>query len=204
MTKAPLNKCLWPKHTIKLFIRNFWKDTSGVSATEFALVAPIFLILLSGIVDIGFTLYSKFRMEGQVSFIANYAMTSEIPASNSEAEDFLETLTDMARLSESNNSIQRLHRIHVNLNNAYVGTWENGIFSAQSLSGDVSDCYCPVRAGNTIIWGISADCGLICTDNSAAGKYLWFEAENSSPISLFSQFGFSADQIKSTAFVILN
>lgn len=183
--------------------RKFWADTSGVSATEFAILAPVFFVILAGIVDIGFTLYSKFRMESQVSAVANYAMTSNnIPTSDStkkEFEDFLERLVDIARLSATNNTIQSLSKIHVNLNNSYTGTWESDKFTGNIQSGDVADCYCPSRAASTITWGSSVTCGSVCSNGSRAGKYLWYETTNSSPLSLFGRF--SPDSLKSNVLV---
>lgn len=206
MSKALLKRWFRPKHAPRIPGRYFWTDTSGVSATEFAILAPVFLVILAGVVDIGFTLYAKFRMEAQVSAVANYAMTDDMPAADAEAkefEDYLEPLVDIARLSGSNNTIQRLHRIHVNLNNTYSGTWENDIFSAQPQAGDLTDCYCPTREASTITWGSSVGCNSVCSDGSRAGKYLWFEAENSAPLSLFSRFGFAPELLRSNAFVRL-
>lgn len=206
MSNSLLKRWFQPKHVPRVFVRHFWADTSGVSATEFAILAPVFLVILAGVIDIGFTLYAKFRMEGQVSAVANYAMTDNIPAPNADAQDFeeyLERLVDISRLSGTNNNIQRLNRIHVNLNNAYSGTWENGSFSAQPQAGELSDCYCPTREANTIAWGSSENCNSLCIDGSSAGKYLWFETENSSPFSLFSRFDFVPEQLKSNVLVRL-
>lgn len=207
MSKAPLKiQIHWPTRMLRGSLQKFWKDTSGVSATEFALLAPVFLIILAGVIDIGFTLYAKFRMEGQVSAVANYAMTDNIPVPSSETKDFeeyLERLVDISRLSGTNNNIQRLNKIHVNLNNTYTGTWENETFSVQAQAGDLSDCYCPTRQGSTIIWGSIQNCSSLCSDGSRAGKYLWFETENSSPLSLFRRFGFAPELLKSNVLVRL-
>jgi len=206
MRKAFLKRRSRPGAVEKLPGRHFWRDSSGVSATEFAILAPVFLVILAGIIDIGFTLYAKFRMEAQVSTVANYAMTNNIPspaAEASEFEEYLERLVDISRLSESNNNIQQLHKIHVNLNNTYSGTWENDVFSKQALAGDLTDCYCPTRDESIIQRGSSVGCTSICADGSGAGRYLWFETENSSPLSVFSRYGFVPEQLRANVLVRL-
>jgi Flp pilus assembly protein TadG len=44
-------------------LRAFWRDDSGVSAMEFALVAPVLLICMIGIADIGNMVYKRADMQ---------------------------------------------------------------------------------------------------------------------------------------------
>lgn len=190
--------------------RKFWADTSGVSATEFAILAPVFFVILAGIVDIGFTLYSKFRMESQVSAVANYTMTSKnIPTSNSEEDykNFVTPLVCIAVNSENNNDIQSLDKIQINFNDIYNIIWTSGTCDNFSSTFDrrTDDkppyCYCPTRDASTITWGSRETCGSPCSDGSRAGKYLWYETTNSSPLSLFGRF--SPDYLTSNVLVRL-
>src|ERR1700710_1749970 len=49
---------------------------SGVAALEFGLLAPVFLILLAGIADIGRALYTRISLESAIATGANYALVN--------------------------------------------------------------------------------------------------------------------------------
>lgn len=57
-------------HMFKRFVR----DRSGVSAVEFALVAPVLLISLLGVVDIGNVVYQRADMESALRAGIQYFM----------------------------------------------------------------------------------------------------------------------------------
>ncbi|PYE26765.1 TadE-like protein [Rhizobium sp. PP-CC-3A-592] len=49
------------------------RDNSGVAAVEFALVAPLFLLLIVGLVDLGFAYHAKLRVNAAISAASYYA-----------------------------------------------------------------------------------------------------------------------------------
>lgn len=48
-------------------------DRSGVAAVEFALVAPLFLLLIVGLVDLGIAYHAKLRVNAAISAASYYA-----------------------------------------------------------------------------------------------------------------------------------
>jgi len=56
-----------------LFLRRVAEDRSGVTVVEFALVAPVFLLLLMGIFDIGHMAYVRSVLQGAVQQVARSA-----------------------------------------------------------------------------------------------------------------------------------
>lgn len=176
-------------------------EESGVSATEFAIIAPLFLIILAGVTDIGFSLYSKIRMESMVSAVANYAMTAQYPLSEADAEEFLQDLNTLAHTARQGNALPSVDTVKINLNNAFSSTWTNGAISFQGDEADLLECYCPTRTGGSIAWGGVQACNSLCTDGSSAAKHIWVEITNSSPLSVFREFGFSASQLSSSALI---
>ena len=52
-------------HAIKK-IRTLAKDSEGIAAVEFALIAPVFMTILLGTMDLGHTLYVQALLQGSV------------------------------------------------------------------------------------------------------------------------------------------
>ena len=48
-------------------------DRSGVAAVEFALMSPIFLLLMVGLIDLGFAYHAKLRVNAAISAASYYA-----------------------------------------------------------------------------------------------------------------------------------
>ena len=59
----------------------------GVAAVEFALVTPIFCLLLAGIVDLGGALYTKFKLDSAVTAGANFAQVNAGNVSSANGAD---------------------------------------------------------------------------------------------------------------------
>lgn len=53
-------------------IRRFFKTTDGASAVEFALISPLILVMLIGMIDFGFYIYQKMRLENMAQSTADY------------------------------------------------------------------------------------------------------------------------------------
>ena len=55
-------------------LKSFWRDESGVSAVEFALVAPVLLICFVGIYDVGGMIYKRTDMHSALRSGTQYFM----------------------------------------------------------------------------------------------------------------------------------
>lgn len=60
-------------HLIRSFSRRTRHGTTGVAAIEFALAAPVFLVLLTGLVEIGFGVYQAMEAQNAAEAGALYA-----------------------------------------------------------------------------------------------------------------------------------
>ncbi len=58
--------------------RTLLKDESGVTAVEFALVAPPFLLLLLGIIELGLTLFTQTVLDGAARDAARLVRTGQV------------------------------------------------------------------------------------------------------------------------------
>ena len=63
------------------------KDRGGNAAIEFALIAPILVIILAGSTDLGLLIFSRFRLEATISNSASYAMVHADQVDSKSGED---------------------------------------------------------------------------------------------------------------------
>ena len=66
------------------FFKRFARDRKGVSAVEFALVAPVLMIALLGVVDIGNIVYQRADMESALRAGVQYFMNGGDDLSKAE------------------------------------------------------------------------------------------------------------------------
>ena len=65
-------------HSSRHPTRSFRRDTSGVAAVEFALLAPPFFILLIGVIEVGLMFFSATLLEGGVGDASRLVRTGQI------------------------------------------------------------------------------------------------------------------------------
>jgi len=58
--------------------RNFRRDQTGATAVEFAVLAPIFLLLIAGIINIGMAVNWRVSAETRISAMSNYIINQAL------------------------------------------------------------------------------------------------------------------------------
>ncbi len=90
--------------------RHIARDAKGALAVEFALVAPIFLLLLLVIVELGLTLTTQSLLDGATRDAARLIRTGQVQSQNSPITTFQTLLcSDMAPLMSVANMRQQRH-----------------------------------------------------------------------------------------------
>ena len=62
-------------HVLKA-VRALWRSREGVATTEFALTAPIFVVMGLGVIDVGNALVNKFDLNAMARIGAEYALAN--------------------------------------------------------------------------------------------------------------------------------
>jgi len=184
--KAPRRPvlCLYPCVTGWKRLISFARDKSGASAVEFAMVIPIFLLLLVGIADFGGALYVKFGLNSIVSAAANYALVSNANVNSSGGAGLASSLASIVSNANGSNWANGT----VVVNNGPATTIASGTKSPSGTASNADLCYCPVKASSGITWGAAATCGSPCNGGGLAGKFVTIVASRTySPI--FSSYG---------------
>ena len=164
--------------------RRLRDDCSGVSAVEFALVAPILLACTFGVLDFGIAAYAKYNIDNGVTAASNYALLSASSVSSSGGASLATKLASIvanARSSGWGNAT-------VVVNNGPSVSIQSGVSSSSGTASNADSCYCPTRSGTTITWGSAMSCGSSCAGGSFAGKFVVING-STSYTSVFGRYG---------------
>lgn len=134
--------------------RVFWKDANGAAALELAILAPVFGVVLIGIIDFALAFYVKLQLTEAVSAGAQYAYDQGTGLTQSQISGFLSNVGSAMRGATP----LTLNGAAALFNNAADGTNANA-------------CYC-ITPATTATWTAEA-CGTPCSATGpTAGKYV--------------------------------
>lgn len=167
---------------IPRMIRSMRHDERGSIAVEFALVAPVLLVILAAVIDIGSAAYGKLSLDARVTAAAEYALGQSGPSDQAAANALAETLVALLQGGTSQNA-------EVVVNNATLARWTGSAISVDPLSGDATSCYCPTRDAGEISWGPAVGCATTCTTGESAGQFVRLSAD-ARHVSLFPGYAF--------------
>jgi Flp pilus assembly protein TadG len=171
--------------SLRLFI---W-DQRGVSALEFALIAPIFLLLFAGTIELGGMLYTRFQLNSALSAAASYTLLNGNKLSEATASDLVANTAAIVA-GGTNSSVS----VTVAVNKDYARTLSNGQLTTSGSPSDADRCYCPTGTGATPDWGTAIACESVCSNGSIAGKFITITAERAYD-PLFSDYQIARDGV---------
>ena len=152
-------------------LRAFVRHRGGVSAVEFAFVAPVLLLALGCVTDMGLALRTKFNLSNALSVASSYALNSAnaTPVTSSNGAALASTLASL--LSSANAA--NWANASVIVNNGPTATVSNGAIAAGGVASGADSCYCPTGAKASLVWGAPVTCGATCGASGAlAGKFI--------------------------------
>ena len=132
------------------------RGREAASALELAILAPVFIMLLIGIVDFSFAFYSRLQLAAAIATGLEYAYTDGQNLTSSTVAAYLGDVGGVVRNSSS-----------LTLNTATV------LFNNASDNSNFGSCYCISNAGT---W-TKTNCGTSCSTNGpTAGKFVTITA----------------------------
>ncbi|WP_176224293.1 TadE/TadG family type IV pilus assembly protein [Maritimibacter sp. HL-12] len=150
-------------------VRWLRQNDSGSIAVEFALVAPVLMFILAGVIDIGSATHAKLSLDARVTTTAEFALLQTTPGDQAAAEDLAVRLVNLLRGGADETA-------EVVVNNAASAAWNGSEVTTASRPGDASMCYCPTLMENDIAWGQATDCGTPCASGDSAGHFVQVSA----------------------------
>ena len=82
------------KMPIMRHLRRFKKDKDGVAAVEFAIILPVFLLILFGSIEIAMVMFTLSLAEGGLREAARFGVTGQEPDPAARQDRILEIISD--------------------------------------------------------------------------------------------------------------
>lgn len=183
---SPLAK--QPARRLVRHLRALVTRTEGASAVEFALIVPLLLLILAGVVDLGSALKAKFDLNAAVSAAANYALLNASSVNSTDGAALADKLADIAKGSLSGG----YGDIDIGINGGTSVVFASGQMTKGGSASNADKCYCPTGSGAAMSYGSAVACGSVCSSGGTAGKFITIRAAKPhSP--LFGGFGIVDD-----------
>lgn len=152
-------------------IRAAARDRRGVSAVEFAMLAPVFGVLLAGGVDVGGLLSTRFSLDGAVTAGSSYALINATSVSSSGASSVASAIGAIVAATSTSTTGK------VIVNNGVTANVSAGAVSTSGTAANADACYCPTISGTTVSWGNSVTCGGTCASGGFAGHFVFITTQ---------------------------
>jgi Flp pilus assembly protein TadG len=168
-------------------LARFRTGQDGVSAVEFAMVAPIFLLLLSAAVDFGSVVYARMQMENAAQSAMTYAMGHGQPLDSASAASLAQDVQQII-VAQLGSTLT----LTVDINHGAQRSYVNGTSQASGTASHATQCYCPSITGAGVAWGTAMACNKPCTGGDGNGKFVYLRI--SQPFSpIFGSYGLVED-----------
>lgn len=141
------------------------RDERGSIAVEFALIAPVLMFMLAGVIDIGGATFAKLSLDSRVTATAEFALLQPAPGDQEAAETLAGKLVELMQGDASDTA-------EVVVNNAASAAWTGSSVTTAAQPGDATMCYCPTLQGGDVAWGQPMDCGALCASGDSAGQFV--------------------------------
>ncbi|TPI47349.1 pilus assembly protein [Mesorhizobium sp. B2-9-1] len=159
------------------FARFLRRETSGASAVEFALISPVLILILAGLVDIGASLKAKFDLSSAISAGSNYALLGADKVNSAGGGTLAGNILAVVAngLGSAGGSVQ------VVVNNGATVNYDtsNGTATQTGTVSNADLCYCPTGSAASVTWGSAVTCGSTCPAGGIGGKFVAISASRS-------------------------
>ena len=146
-------------------------NNKGIAAVEFALLMPVFGLILAGIADVGGVLLTRFRLDAAVSAGANYAMVNAASVSSTSGATLASSISTVV----ANNAGSTWGDDAIVVNNGPSQTITGGASTSGGSAANADSCYCPTISPS-FAWGAAVTCASACSGGGIAGKFVTITA----------------------------
>jgi len=141
---------------------------NGTAAVELALIAPMMLILLAGIIDFARVYDQEIELSSAVAAAAEYALINAANINSSNATALAATLSGIV----ANSNGAAWAGAAVTVNDGATSTVANGATTSSGTAANANNCWCPTGNSAAWGWGAAVTCGSTCAGGTLAGKFV--------------------------------
>ncbi|MEF0941377.1 TadE/TadG family type IV pilus assembly protein [Rhizobium sp. BR 362] len=138
------------------------QDVSGNAAIEFAILAPIFTLILAVSFDIGALVFARFQLEAAISNNASYAIVHSDQIDGKSDNQLAKSLALMIAGQFTSGDASA----SVVVNDGVQASYDGAIVKIDGTPGPTGACYCPKGMASSFNWGSQQTCGSSCPDGA--------------------------------------
>jgi Flp pilus assembly protein TadG len=173
------------------------RDQGGVAAVEFVILAPIFLLIMAGLVDFGGVLYTKFGLGASVSAASNYAAVQVASVNAANGPTLAAALATVAANAQGTAWANAAATVNAGPGAAVAA----GVVTTSGMASAANACYCPTGTAAALTWGTAVACATACPAGGYAGKFVLITASKTyTPF--FSSYGLVKAGALSTSSIV--
>ena len=147
---------------------SLFRRRSGTAAVEMALISPMLMILLAGIIDFGRAYQEEIELSSAVAAASQYALLNVANINSSNAASLATTLSGIV----ANTNGAAWAGATVTVNDGATNAIAGGVATASGTAANADSCWCPTGASAAWNWGSAATCGSTCAGGTLAGKFV--------------------------------
>jgi Flp pilus assembly protein TadG len=165
--------------------RAWWfRGDRGTAAVELALLSPLLLILLAGMVDFGRVYREEIELSAAVAAAGQYALLNAASINSGSASTLAATLSGIV----ANSNGAAWAGAAVTVNDGATSSVAGGVTTGGGTAANANSCWCPTGNATGWSWGVAATCGATCAGGTLAGKFVTI-AGTRSFTAVFANYG---------------
>jgi hypothetical protein len=151
---------------------------------ELALISPLFMILLAGIVDFSRMYHDNIELAAAVAAAAQYSLVNAASINSSGAPGLAATLS----LIVANSNGGAWAGAAVTVNAGPLSSVTGGSTTSGGTAANADSCWCPTGGSDAWSWGTAAVCGTTCAGGTIAGKFVTISGTRAF-VAIFGSYG---------------
>jgi Flp pilus assembly protein TadG len=148
--------------------RSLFRRRDGTAAVELALISPMLMILLAGIIDFGRAYREEIELSSAVAAASQYALLNVASINSTNAAGLAATLSGI--VADTNGAAWA--GATVTVNDGATNAIASGVTTTGGTAANADSCWCPTGASAAWNWGSAATCGSTCAGGTLAGKFV--------------------------------
>ena len=149
-------------------VPSWLRRRDGTAAVEMALISPVLMILLAGIIDFGRAYREEIALSSAVAAASQYALLNVASINSTNAAGLATTLSGIV----ANTNGAAWAGATVTVNGGATTAIAGGVPTASGTAANSDSCWCPTGTTAAWTWGSAATCGSACPGGTLAGKFV--------------------------------
>jgi Flp pilus assembly protein TadG len=133
-----------------------------------ALISPMLMILLAGIIDFGRAYQEEIELSSAVAAAAQYALLNVASINSTNAASLASTLSGIVANTNGAAWAGATVTVNAGASNSIAG----GVATTSGTAANADSCWCPTGVSSAWNWGSAATCSSACAGGTLAGKFV--------------------------------